>query len=190
MSARASILGKIRGLNLQKVSLPELPEPAPVIDTQQQLVASLERNLCTVVRSSENNLREVIHGLYPEAREIFSTIAGINGSVAWDLSSGPGALSTLDLTVVRAEFAVAENGALWIRQEDLEVPAACFMPSNLVVVLEEQEVVPDMHAAYRRLTFNGPFGVFIAGPSRTADIEQSLVIGAHGPLTMAVVLVN
>jgi L-lactate dehydrogenase complex protein LldG len=34
------------------------------------------------------------------------------------------------------------------------------------------------------------FGAFIAGPSKTADIEQSLVLGAHGPKTMTVFLLD
>jgi L-lactate dehydrogenase complex protein LldG len=48
-----------------------------------------------------------------------------------------------------------------------------------------------MHQAYERLQgreYN--FGVFIAGPSKTADIEQSLVLGAHGARTMTVFLVG
>lgn len=48
-----------------------------------------------------------------------------------------------------------------------------------------------MHEAYKLISFDKPsYGVFVSGPSKTADIEQSLVIGAHGPKSGYVIFVE
>jgi L-lactate dehydrogenase complex protein LldG len=58
----------------------------------------------------------------------------------------------------------------------------------LVLVLDKKNIVANMQQAYNRLEDAGNYGVFIAGPSKTADIEQSLVIGAHGARSMMVLI--
>jgi L-lactate dehydrogenase complex protein LldG len=48
-----------------------------------------------------------------------------------------------------------------------------------------------MHDAYAQIGENEyGFGAFIGGPSKTADIEQALVMGAHGPITMTVFIIK
>ena len=66
-----------------------------------------------------------------------------------------------------------------------------FIAENLALVIHKKDIVPHMHAAYERIAeANYGFGTFIAGPSKTADIEQSLVLGAHGPRSMTVFLID
>ena len=60
-----------------------------------------------------------------------------------------------------------------------------------MVLLYEKDIVADMHEAYSKISgTDSGYHVFIAGPSKTADIEQSLVIGAHGPRSMLVYLIG
>ncbi len=91
--------------------------------------------------------------------------------------------------MVRGEFAVAENGAVWVSGNAMKHRALLFLAQHLALVVSEKEIVRDLHQAYSRLSFseNG-YGVFISGPSKTADIEQSLVMGAHGPRSLTVFL--
>ena len=86
-------------------------------------------------------------------------------------------------------FGVAESGAVWVEAGSLPERAALWLAEHVALVVPEEALVDHLHAAYARLRFPGPgFGSFVAGPSKTADIEQALVIGAQGPRSLTVVL--
>ncbi|MCK5906633.1 MAG: LUD domain-containing protein, partial [Flavobacteriales bacterium] len=60
----------------------------------------------------------------------------------------------------------------------------------LVLVVSKSDIVKNMHEAYKRIDLNKiEYGVFISGPSKTADIESTLVFGAHGAKNLALLLV-
>ena len=105
--------------------------------------------------------------------------------------SDPHELETIEIAILKAEFGVAENGAVWVTDNESEIRVLPFITQHLAVVLQRSELVANMHQAYDRIGLESyPFGAFIAGPSKTADIEQSLVLGAHGPKSMTVFLVG
>jgi L-lactate dehydrogenase complex protein LldG len=123
-------------------------------------------------------------------RGIVSCVPGLPIST---LNIGPEAprerLDEIGVAIVPARFGVAENGAVWVDERDLPHRAVPFIAEHLVVVLPKREIVADLHEAYRRLRPPLPgYGVLIAGPSKTADIEQALVIGAQGPKSVKVLL--
>ena len=108
-----------------------------------------------------------------------------------DSVDDPHQLEDVDLFVTRGEFGVAENAAVWATDVHTKHRVLYFLTQHLVLVLPAREIVDNMHQAYERLEFTQPrFGLFISGPSKTADIEQSLVIGAHGARSMTVFLVG
>ncbi len=103
----------------------------------------------------------------------------------------PKQLADLDLAILSGEFAVAENGAVWCRPRWPTMRAAYCITQHLVLVVPRAAVVSNMHQAYERLAFaESGYGLFISGPSKTADIEQSLVIGAHGARSLVVILLG
>jgi L-lactate dehydrogenase complex protein LldG len=98
-------------------------------------------------------------------------------------------LADLDVAIINGHFGVAENAAIWIEERDMGLRALPFITEHLVIVLEKDKLVGNMHEAYKKIGLaHSGFGLFIAGPSKTADIEQSLVIGAHGARSLRVVL--
>ncbi|KAA6329048.1 Lactate utilization protein C [termite gut metagenome] len=84
---------------------------------------------------------------------------------------------------------VAENGAIWLDDTDIPHRLLPFITQHLILKLNTDRIVATMQEAYRQLrTKDFGFGVFISGPSKTADIEQSLVYGAHGAKELTVIL--
>src|SRR5665647_1633444 len=99
----------------------------------------------------------------------------------------PHTYEDVELAVIRAHFSVAENGAVWLTEQLMVQRIIPYICQHLAVVVSAQSIVPTLHEAYEQIgTGDYGFGGFIGGPSKTADIEQALVLGAHGPLTMTV----
>ena len=193
MSSRDRILAAIRaGQPTAEAPAAIPPEPVPAAVDPSTLA---ERFLAAVTAAGGACLRG------SDAAAATFQADGAPGPVWSDLApgtcplsydAGPGAMAALDLGIIRGAFGVAENGAVWV-----PVPAGThrshlFLAQRLLLLVEAASLVPDMHAAYARLASAPlpPYGVFIAGPSKTADIEQTLVLGAHGPCELTVLLVG
>jgi len=103
----------------------------------------------------------------------------------------PHGYEDVELAVIKAHFAVAENGAVWLTDELMCQRIIPYICQHLAVVISADSIVPTLHEAYEKIGAGDyGFGGFIGGPSKTADIEQALVLGAHGPLTMTVFILK
>ncbi len=196
MSSRDSMLATLRR-NAPAMSL--LPEPPAAIvypDPEKQFAeafTSVGGKFVRIANREEVNPELEKIEAYAQARKIASLVAGV-GKSNFDLNAlkDPHELEGLDVAIIAGEFGVAENGAVWVPGSALGPQRAVFVVTqHLVLVVPASEVVHTMHQAYDRIRFQGlGFGVFISGPSKTADIEQALVIGAHGARSCTLFLVG
>jgi len=103
----------------------------------------------------------------------------------------PHTYNDVELAIIKAHFSVAENGAVWLTDEVMGQRIIPYICQHLAVIVNAQNIVPTLHEAYQKIGLGEySFGGFIGGPSKTADIEQALVLGAHGPLSMTVFIMK
>lgn len=194
MSARETILGALRAIRPEPVAAPAHPAPVQLPDPVGRFLESVKGVGGHPYRvADEAALAATIASLpvWSSPRRV-SLVPGVPGSVDLAAILDPHDLADLDVAAIPGEVAVAENGAVWVKGETLGPHRAVFViPEHLVLVVRAADVVNDMQAAYGRITLPRPgYGLFISGPSKTADIEQSLVIGAHGARSCAVIVVG
>ena len=100
----------------------------------------------------------------------------------------PQDLDGTDVSVVAGSVGCAENACIWIPQT-MKQRAVCFICEYLVIILDRNNIVSNMHEAYSRIEMPElGFGAFISGPSKTADIEQALVYGAQSFCGVTIIL--
>jgi L-lactate dehydrogenase complex protein LldG len=196
-SSRDSVLDRLRQARPPAVPLPAVPtSPVRFDDLPARFARSVTEVGGTCLRApGPAEAAAEIRGIpvLQSARQIVSLVPEVMpGTVALDGVTDPHLLEGVDLAVVPGEFGVAENGAVWLTDAVLrERRAVLFVTQHLVLVVPAGELVHTMHDAYARLRLGTPgFGLFIAGPSKTADIEQALVIGAHGARSATIVLIG
>jgi L-lactate dehydrogenase complex protein LldG len=119
--------------------------------------------------------------LHPAAQVIFSAVPEFPVRGAPRRFASPHELANVDVRVIRAQFGVADSGAVWLTEEDLIVNGLGFLSQHLVVLLDPNEIVAGMHDAYARVRLDGTaYGCFMMEPSATGDVEGTLVHGAQG----------
>lgn len=161
------------------VALGDLPNAAGL----PEFIATLELIGARTIRG--RNLTEAATWLrenVPADAALASNMRDLPGTVDLSTVTDPHELDGIHTAIMPARFGVCENGAVWLDETELGPHRVLpFIAEHLFIVLRAGDLVPTLHQAYERISNLGTgFGLFLAGPSKTADIEQCLVIGAHG----------
>lgn len=194
MSSREAILKAIRESKHEAKAMPDIAIAHMQYENLEEKFAASLASVGGNALSLENlaAVEAYVKTHYPDAKVIVSNVEGLSvGTKEGNDTTDPHTLHDVDLAIISGQFAVAENGAVWVQEEACRHRALYFIAQKLMIIVPKENVVATMHEAYEKVNFEGEkrFGLFISGPSKTADIEQSLVIGAHGATEACVVFI-
>ncbi|MGE5944235.1 MAG: LutC/YkgG family protein [Flavobacteriales bacterium] len=192
--SREFILNAIKKNKPELVSLPDID--LGVFHEDVDLIETFISNVnfvggLVVQLANLENVDEEIKKRYPKAKHIVSCSKKSQlATISISKETEPHSLECIDLAIIDGQFGVAENGAVWISENDFMVRALPFITNNLVLILSKKDICLHMHEAYHIISQRErTFGLFLSGPSKTADIEQCLVIGAQGAVSLTVFLI-
>lgn len=192
MNAREAILTAVRG------NLPQPPVPLPEIPTfgrardEKATLAEFSLQLQEIGGKSFEIVdalaaRAKLKELFPDAKVICSATPELPGTRQITDVHDPHELNDVDVGIIRSPLGVAEAGAIWVTQNELVMNALAVLSQHLIILLDPAAIVPTMHDAYHRIELTAsPYGVFLAGPSATGDIEGVMVRGAQGARSLTV----
>lgn len=189
MIDRDKIMQSIRGNKFHHTSLPEsfkVTGHTSSINLLKNFIQNLKQVGADYVEVKET----VLLTLY--IKENFPDAIDFRNEDAWGMYSQfcpKEKLARLKTVVLQGQFGVAENGAVWLDDSNFPNRLVPFIAEELIVCLNSKNVIENMNKAYYLLNeITTGFGVFISGPSKTADIEQCLVYGAHGAKKVTIII--
>ena len=178
------------------------PPPLETLDAQIELFArnaaglKAEFEVCASAKEAGMRMgtygwkRIGVHGgelTNAVARELGLAEVRTDGGYAVDK------LEKCDAGLTECDALVADTGSVLVSSASAGGRALSVLPPHHVVLARRNQMVPDLSAALHRVQekFKNKFPSFlsfISGPSRTGDIERILVLGAHGPKNLTILL--
>lgn len=195
MSSRDQILATIAKNKPKPAPLPEDKAPMAAAEGLSEIFSEVAVSIGSKVFPVKDysEAEKILAREFPEAGRVVSAINEfkVPSATVVQAAENPHSLENTDLAILPGLLAVAENSAIWITEKQMSHRVLPFICQHLVLVIREADIVRNMHEAYQKIrSMEAGYGVFIAGPSKTADIEQSLVLGAHGPRSLRIFILS
>ncbi len=191
--SRDKILKSIKAAKPDFEELPAVEFPVDEVNDKLQKFLTVANSVGTqtYLVDAETEISDLLSGLFPAIKKITTTVNLKIAQIQDWLNTDAHDLANVDLHILTAQYGVAENGAVWISENDMGKRVAPTITEHLAVIIKAENIVATMHQAYESLeTADYGYGLFLGGPSKTADIEQMLVLGAHGARSMHVFILK
>jgi L-lactate dehydrogenase complex protein LldG len=188
MASKEEFFAALAPSSIESSPMPEITVATLDVPLREHFIEVLESVGGRLGRGNKlSDVKQRAAELVGQNLQVLSLMEGVKGNRDPSAVRDPHELMDIDYTIAPARLAVAENGSVWISDKDLVKRNAVFICEHLIAVVEENHITGTMSEAIRHLgRLGGGWGVFISGPSKTADIEQALVMGAHGARSMTV----
>lgn len=185
-------MSALREAKAEKEALPTLDFRNEGESALENFVEMAKRSGIEVLDSKELSLQDLLIELR-KTKKIQTSLANHTNDfpVLLDENDPYNKKNAPDVFICKGHFGVAENAAIWLDDAVLPSRLLAFLPEELIIILSRERIVADMHQAYQIVQERDyTYGLFVAGPSKTADIEQTLVTGAQGAKSLKVFLMN
>ena len=151
MTSKELILESIRKNNIVKdVKLPTYNNFGIKFEDKFQTFSTMIESVggkALVIDKAD--LDKTIKELYPDEKQIASNVEFCSlGNFDQNSFDDVHDLRDIDLAIVKGNFAVAENGAIWMKNEENRHRALYFIAQNIVIVIDEKDILNNMHEAY------------------------------------------
>ncbi|MBK7214651.1 MAG: lactate utilization protein [Bacteroidales bacterium] len=207
-TSREKVLKRVRNALIYKTD-----NPYAQVDMESSVYAPMEESLDVnfaqeftkvggqfVYCEGDEDLADAIASLAAELnwQEVFCADAGIQyllTQAGVPFQSDPDSFKNLKVGITGCEFLVSRLGSIMISSKQDSGRRLNVYPETHVVIAYTNQLVPDLKDAFASLREKYPSRIpsmisVITGPSRTADIEKTLIMGAHGPKEVFVFLVE
>lgn len=148
--------------------------------------------LCEILKSTENGKCLVQnHDILTKIIASHEPLSNRCDILPDELSGSDFAQYATGLSV--ADFLIARTGSIVLKNTSAGGRRLSVLPPLHIVLAFQNQFIPSLDHALKAIESNGAdwsYAAIITGPSRTADIQKNLVLGAHGPKRLAVVLVE
>ncbi len=196
--SKSAILEKIKNITSQKSYEKKEVKPAYLNiknegDMVENCLKNLTANKTEVHECDEKNIKEKVEEILKniEAKKVlfssnlpFDVDFEESENISYEQSVNDihEELFKCDTSIIQAKLAVSNLGIFCVTSDD-QPRLSSLLPQNCIILLKRESIVNSMNDAYEviKKDENPTNIIFIAGPSRTADIELQVVLGVHGP---------